>query len=229
MSRPVKRSIPCPQCGKLSEFVSWTSLNVTLNPAEKTALLTGRLTTFVCPGCGHTAQVKYPLLYHDIERAFMLWLVPRGPKGEAGNVPEEFPPEMRKEFGDDYRFRRVETLNDLIEKILIDDAGLDDRVIELSKFVVAQKIMAERKSGDFDLRFNVMTGEGNDAKMDFTVLSPNGNSGIGVTFHAMYDLMLRDFAGALREKLPDPWPVVDHNYAKQLIAAKAAAGGGKKN
>lgn len=129
MSMPFELTITCPGCGAEGRFVAWGSLNVTLNPERKQELVSGELTRFVCPNCGQSGQVVYPLLYHDMAKHLMIWLVPSGDELPPGDLP--FGEMMR-----DYDLRLVATLNELVEKILIFDAGLDDRIVECFKLVI---------------------------------------------------------------------------------------------
>ena len=71
---PRSQSVTCPSCGHQQDFVAWESLNATLNPLEKEQLLTGTLTRFTCEKCKESVDVVYPLLYHDMEKQFMVWL-----------------------------------------------------------------------------------------------------------------------------------------------------------
>jgi len=66
VSRPQREMITCPACDAQSEFVIWSSLNVTLDPDQKPHVLDGTLWRFTCPTCQNVAPVVYPLLYHDM-------------------------------------------------------------------------------------------------------------------------------------------------------------------
>lgn len=126
MSRQTQCTLTCPSCGREQEFIAWDSLNVTLDPEARGQLLRGELTRFRCAHCGWSGDVLYPLLYHDMEQRLMIYLLPEG--GDLGPIPA--PPFAPMQ---DYRFRRVRTRNELREKILLFDAGLDDRLLECLK------------------------------------------------------------------------------------------------
>lgn len=133
MSSQTPTSITCPRCKNVGEFVTWQSLNVDLNPKEKEKLLSGELTTFTCGKCGHSAEVAYPLLYHDMSRQLMIYLLHRGETQDIDGL------EMGKMMKG-YRLRRVRSRNELLEKVKIFEAGLDDRALELFKVVLRQDL-----------------------------------------------------------------------------------------
>jgi hypothetical protein len=216
MSRAVKMMLACPGCGKRGEFVSWSSLNATLDPHEKTRLLDRTLTQFTCDACGHQAQVLYPLLYHEMTNGYMVWLIPEM-QGKAGEPPEELPAEAMQKLGDGFRFRLVRNLNELIEKILIFDAKLDDRIVELAKLVAAAKLPPEKADGE--IYFSGLTGEGSAAMLNFAVLKPPpiGNFGFSVLREGMCNRLTADFAEKLKQQPLGPWPRVDAAFARAMI------------
>lgn len=96
----------------------------------------GSLFVWECPHCGQRNLAKYETLYHDPERKLMVWVAPSG---------KVSPSQMRaisnhtKAMGD-YVLRLVADSGDLIEKILINEAGLDDVVVEICKYVLKMEM-----------------------------------------------------------------------------------------
>ena len=121
--------VDCGNCGNPQSFVAWESLNVSLDKEQKENLLAGELTKFTCKKCGWSGDVVYPLLYHDMEKQLMIWLFPGQNAPDTGALP------FAQLMGD-YQFRLVQTKNQLVEKIFIFDANLDDRVIEFYKLML---------------------------------------------------------------------------------------------
>ena len=68
--------ITCPECDLEQLFTVYNSVNVSLNPDAKERLINGELTVFTCDACGHQFEVVYPMLYHDMENKFMIWMDP---------------------------------------------------------------------------------------------------------------------------------------------------------
>ena len=124
----------CRSCGHLEEIPVRTSVNISDSPELKQAVLSGELFVWKCPECGASNLMKFPFLYHDPENRLILVLTDAPVNAEA--LPEA------------YTGRLVGTAGELIEKVKIFDAGFDDTVIELCKFVTCNEL--GRK---VDLRF----------------------------------------------------------------------------
>jgi hypothetical protein len=192
-----------------------------LDPHEKTRLLERNLTQFTCAACGHQAQVIYPILYHDMDQALLIWMIPTGPpaapSAEPPKSPEEFPPEIAEKLRTRYRFRLVANLNELIEKILIFDAKLDDRIVELAKLVAVAKLPPDKTGGE--VYFSGVTGTGPGATMDFAVLMPppGSNFGFSLLRDPVCNTLAADFAKALKSQPAEAWPRVDEAFARNLL------------
>jgi len=129
MSRPDATTVTCPHCGQAQDFVAWNSLNATLDPERKAELLSGELTRLRCTHCRASCDVVHPLLYHDMKRRLMVHFLAGEAAPELSGLPLGA---MLK----DYRLRWVDSRHELIEKILLADANLDDQMMELFKVVV---------------------------------------------------------------------------------------------
>jgi hypothetical protein len=138
MSSPTKRQFTCPNCGLEQEFGVWETVNATSDPNQKQQLLQRQLGQFACKGCNRKLTIRHPILYNDVKSKFMVWL-PHGdtskPSVEEGSVIMN----MMAKTG--YKFRAVDSYNELLEKIRIFDDDQDDRAVELLKqaFNVRQK------------------------------------------------------------------------------------------
>ena len=58
----------------------YDAVNVTLNPEKKQKILNGNLVQFNCPSCGYQAEFLYPMLYHDQDKKFMVWITFTNPQ-----------------------------------------------------------------------------------------------------------------------------------------------------
>ena len=108
--------------------------------------MSGELFVSECPHCGHIQLLKYNMLYHDPQERLIVCLsdVHFFSDGMEG-----------------YTCRMVSDIGELIEKVKIFDAGLDDVAVELCKFVTAKEL-----GKDVDLKFLKM--DGGDNEMTFT-------------------------------------------------------------
>jgi len=145
MSMPQSQLLTCPKCGNQQQFVVWQSLNVTLNPKEKEQLLNGSLTRFTCEKCKNSVQVNYPLLYHDMEKQFMIWLWPGSGNPETAQVEEHMTT---------YQLRIAHTMNELREKVVLFEQKLDDRLMEVFKWMLRTQAAEKTSPLTGELRFS---------------------------------------------------------------------------
>ncbi len=141
MSIENKETIKCPNCGKKNTFIVWKSLNGDIDPYAKQQLLNGTLFTFKCEKCGYTANVDYPILYHDMTNKAMVYYIKEYDRNSSENFFDNV--EGKMDFIlENYKKRVVSNQNELREKAIIFDNKLDDRIIEIIKlyyFIQVQK------------------------------------------------------------------------------------------
>jgi hypothetical protein len=205
-------TIACPACTKKQQFTVWVSVNATLSPELKQKLLDRTLFTFKCEKCGETAEVNQELMYHDMERKLMFL---RGQEAPQETLDECFGPDG-KEILADYTYRLVNSMNELIEKIVIWDAGLDDRAIEVFKFLLLKDLDEEERGVNPQLFYNGLSAEaGAEAEMEFVLINDSGTLSVSVPFEETYQQYEID----IKKGLPSPesehgkWLRVDQEYA----------------
>lgn len=137
---------PCTKCGQQQKITVYRSINTAENPELKQKVSDGSLFLWECPHCGQMNLAKYETLYHDPTGKLMVWLVP---SGEISETQMKAITMHTKAMGG-YTLRRVNDMGSLMEKVLIADAGLDDVVLEMCKYVtrlemVQKNIPAEQK------------------------------------------------------------------------------------
>lgn len=133
MSTQMTEEISCPQCGAAVKTELWPGVDAIRNPELRTRVLSESMFDWNCPECGYAARFLYPFLYHDPERKFMIYLSLNDE--DCGNETAE---EIETKFPQYSGLvkRLVSTPEALKEKILIFEAGLDDRAVELVKFAL---------------------------------------------------------------------------------------------
>ena len=218
MSMPTRETISCPECGHEQEFTLWRSVNVTLDPELKDKLIDGRLTTCTCDGCGYETQVVFSLLYHDMDRKLVVWLVP-GDEEEPEGTDVGVPDELRDMIQRGYTHRFVRSSNELIEKVLIFDDQLDDRMIEFFKAVLRIQMEQVGDTVDGLLLYSGLTEDPAEGKqMDLALFSDAAERSLTVP----WDVYLK-FAAEYVNALPDAdeerghWLRVDEDYALSLL------------
>ena len=167
-----QEKVVCASCGAIHEIAAHTHIDVSSDPELKAKVLDGSLFTWECPSCGKVNLARYPLLYHDPEAALMIIL--SDARINAEGLPEG------------YTGRQVSSVGDLMEKVRIFDAGLDDIVIEMCKYVTLQETGRE-----LALRFVKLDGA--DGEMTFTYPDKGQMEMLALGFN-----VYEDCAGILR-------------------------------
>ncbi len=153
--------VSCKNCNKQTEIELRQSINVALDPELKARVKDGSLFVWECPYCGQRNLALYQTLYHDPDAKLMVWLLP----GQA--QPPQAVANAVKEL-EGYTLRIVREVGDLIEKVNLHDAGLDDTVLEMCKWVMRRELADKNPdAADAKLRFLRMEGADNELVMAF--------------------------------------------------------------
>lgn len=130
MSMKESRVVSCRRCGHSQSATLWLTINVSLDKNLKQQLLDGKLNDVTCDKCGNVSLLQYGLLYHDMDIPAAIWLVYQG-----DDTPElrEAKKDFTRMVGSNHKLRIVHSMHELIEKIYIFDAGLNDFAIQLYK------------------------------------------------------------------------------------------------
>lgn len=152
----MKRKLVC-FCEHEFESEVPDSVDLTEQPDARQAILTGDFQTIQCPGCGKALKPEFPVLVREQGRT--LFFVPELDRVAyyRGKLPYPVGEVDRVAIGFD----------ELAEKLRIEEAGLDDRVVEVLKYYLLQKLLEHYE------------GEG-DVRLLFSVLEP-----AGLVFHAL--------------------------------------------
>jgi hypothetical protein len=216
MSQSESITITCPKCKSKQPFTVWHSINVTLDPELKQRLLDRSLITFQCGKCGHSAAIEQELMYHDMDRKLMIL---RGHDKPDEAFAEGLGPLVKK-MESEYTFRLAESINALVEKILIWDAGLDDRVVEIVKLLLMGHIDESQRGENAELFFSGIYAEADSKEMvEFVLLNESGTTSWAVPIEET----IRKCEAELQGILPDSqcergqWLRVDQEYAKQYV------------
>jgi len=135
MSLKTQAVATCQKCGGKHNVAIFKSINTSVDPDLKASVLDGSLFLWECPACGAQNLMSYECLYHDPEQKFMIWMLPGGmPEG-----PEKDAIINQMKAMGEYKLRCVRNAGELMEKILVFDAGLDDRCIEMVKYVASRE------------------------------------------------------------------------------------------
>ena len=152
MSIARKYPIRCPKCGTEAEVELYDSINVVEDPPLREDLMGNRLNAVTCAACSFLFRVDKPLLYIDPIRGFAVWWTPEG-----AAQPEKAADEYRRMLASlreapgrlDLKLHLVYERVELVERVFLLEAGLDERIVEYIKYLIysknARKVDAQAK------------------------------------------------------------------------------------
>lgn len=134
-------SVACPVCGVVADHPLVQTVNPREDPASAERLLRGELNVAVCE-CGKRTHLAGNLVFHDPQAQLLVHVCP---DGEAAMERAE------AAFGDAFgqvlggaggerTLRIVPSLNALVEKVKISEAGLRDWAVEMAKVLLLASI-----------------------------------------------------------------------------------------
>lgn len=128
-------TVNCPTCGKKIPYKEYNFISAKRSPELADKVKNGELFSVKCSECGTVTNWAHVLVYSNIDNLYQISLAPNeGDRQQAirgfGSVDNQM---LVKGAG--YRLRIVSTVDDLREKTNIFDAGLDDRCIEIIKWL----------------------------------------------------------------------------------------------
>lgn len=85
MTQIITKNIKC-SCGNDVEIVVYDSVNVTLDPKLKEAVMNREINSFKCPKCRLKAEISYKFLYNDMANKKIIWCYPKYEKDNAENI-----------------------------------------------------------------------------------------------------------------------------------------------
>ena len=159
MSTFVPSTIAC-RCGKHYEVEVANGLHISLRPDLRQQILDGTFHRFFCPVCGMTTMVDATMSFTDFPRRqwFTIapstglpwrrsWLAVARDSFQATMV--QGAPELVAGWGREMTRRLMFGLAALREKLVIADATLDDRVVELLKIQLVRDLRGELSPGHY--------------------------------------------------------------------------------
>lgn len=160
-------NMQCRSCSKEYSVPFNGIINVGSDPDLRARVANGEFFLHECPYCGAKNLIPAQnCLYHDALNKVMIVFSPLSLKME--DVPQ------------DYTCRLVGSIGELIEKVKIFSASLDDVVIEMCKYVLRGELKK-----DVELKFVGISGA--DSEMTFTYPQNSRMEMIAVGFNVYED------------------------------------------
>lgn len=151
--------IACPRCRHEQAVALYESVNVKADPSLRDRLMANQLNTVTCEGCGFGFRVDKNLVYSDPERRLLIYWIPT-PEDRHHEGEQQFAALLRDMTGalpDDVRppdvhlvFSRIE----LVERIFLIEAGLNERLVEYIKYLIYTRNAARVNPAHKILLFN---------------------------------------------------------------------------
>lgn len=163
-----EKEVKCVWCGSGHIVQTHGSINTSETPSIKAKVRDGSLFVWECPSCGRKNLARYQTLYHDPEQKVMIWLIPDEAQAAA---LESVMDKLASDDGlEGYTLRRVNDISSLMEKVAVFDAGLDDCVMEMCKYVTLMEMTENGKADGISastMRFYRLDGADNEILLSF--------------------------------------------------------------
>jgi len=111
----------------------------------------------------------------------------------------------------------------LVDKVLIWDAGLDDRIVEVFKILLLQQIDKSQRGEHPELFFGEILHKPDTAvEMGFVLVNESGTTGLSVPFEETFQSFEAGFCNRLPslESEQGEWLRVDREYALKCLNAE---------
>lgn len=176
-------------CGHEFETKLWDSLNVTQSKELKGKLLSGDINQVQCPKCQKKSYIEKSLLYHDMDRRLWVQMFPQADRSKWPELQETTQEEIKKHSGiKKYHFRLTFGREELLEKVRIFDADLDDRILELLKVRILTEDETLKTVNDAKVLFSRYLPQEEELHFSVTSQEKNLSQTIVIAFQHYNDI-----------------------------------------
>ena len=142
MSTYTPVQIACHHCGHEFVVQLLEGIHITRLPEVREEILGGRFQFFTCPSCGNENHVENDTIYTDFDNKHYVaieastikdWREAKAQHAKVWLENFDLGPDVAREVAEGFTHRLVPDLAALREKLLVWDAGLDDRAVEATK------------------------------------------------------------------------------------------------
>lgn len=223
--------LECPYCGEKKEITTYSSIDLAMESELKKLVMNEELFALKCEKCKKKSLIAFPCLFSDSEKRYLTWLIGGYSKEEKEALDKDLrESEMsnaEKEFTDSYTKRIVGTINELKEKIIIADDGLDDRVVEVLKILCVNEVIDQLIGVSLrEVRYNSTSAGKKFLVLIFEEKQP---SMIEVT-NEMYKTVMNMFSADIEKNTPrEGFAEIDAYWAKDVIENSTVGLPGSKN
>lgn len=184
MSTTHDSHVRCPKCSTDFRATLYSNLHVTRSPEVRQSILDGHFQVFPCPNCGERVRVEPTLLYTDFSRDQWFATFPRHAvthrsaltalveEGFRVNMTVSCPPKV-KAWAPRFTRRVIFGLPSLRDKLLCEELGLDDRVLEVFKL----RLMRDQVPDALHPEGAMLLAGADEERLIFASASPPGTDG----------------------------------------------------
>ena len=204
MSLPHQQEVNCPNCGSPISFTVWDSIN-TMIPTAISDIISGRLFDIECEKCGFKTRIDYPILFNDMEHHVMIYYIRPEQMDETTQAAS-----VMRMIGSQVRI--VMSQNELIEKVMIFNAGLDDRIIELVKILTLEELSEQLQGRNVDTVYF----DKHDGDYRFVLIMDGQQASVGINIDSVNTL-----AESMKQSLAEAKPeyIVDRKWAERFMSS----------
>lgn len=203
MSSIRNKIVRCPKCGRENEFLIYESVNVTHDNDLKTKVLNQSIFKYTCE-CGCKTHVFYPVLYHDMDKSYMVQFCSNDKRDEyISNFKEA------SKLASGYKYRIVDKPYEITEKVLIFDAGYDDKLMEILK----EMIMASKNDPNIDC---LLFSKSKDGEYSFICLDAKNNAIAMVPFKEELYKSVSDMFKVHTDPIGDNY-IIDQEWSREFL------------
>lgn len=218
MSNYNMQPIVCPICKTEHKIKVWENLDGSENGKQKENILSGEFFRFKCKKCDYFAPLAYNFLYTDVKKHMALWLLPEVTEEDLRVLNESYVQNKDEKI---YISRIVETPNELKEKIMINDAGMDDRIVELLKMVYMSQLVeitGDEKIVEENILEMYLDVKGEEYSI--VIFFENREPIMFPVKYEVYIKLYQDFIEMVEEEEEDGFLKVDYLWAKRMFDKK---------
>lgn len=211
MSKQRNIALACPRCRNRIELTIWDAVDADSSSAVSQAIISGEFFRHRCPQCGARINLEMPLLYSDAARDLKICLLERGKDLREGLA--KLDPTALGRVSDRSCTRLVHGNKDLSEKLSILQAGRDDRVIEVLKYLLLRDFRRQYPSESVaDVRFACVNG----AEKMVYYNSEGGKHAVDFDA-ALYTAWAEKLRPAFAEIDAQPYLEIDQSFAESVL------------
>lgn len=220
MSNYNMQPIVCPVCKTEHKIKVWENLDGGENKKQKENILNGEFFKFKCKKCEYFAPLAYNFLYSDIKKHIALWLLPEATEEDIKSLNMSYVNSKDEKI---YISRIVDTPNELKEKIMINDAGMDDRVVELMKMVYMSQLVEItgdekiKEEGILEMYIDIK-----DEEYSMVIFFENREPIMFPVKYEVYIKLYQDFIELIEADEEEGFVKVDYLWAKKMFDKKNA-------